>query len=1168
MSRDFLLTKIALPEHPCQRCPSSEWLVQQGIPTLCARCKHPYPKYAFTSKEEEHAYQLANQTLNEKDFDLAYERFQHYVKTYPKNPDGIIGWLLSTYKISYDLDPKTGMYIPRNHDISLPPNLDKESLFKEALEAFKALGDDEAFRHWQDLALKLNQTIKSYNLFIKDAKPCEIFISFKHTVEDLHHPGKFVDSEDVKDAEKIYEQLLKHGYSDQQVFFSKVDNRQYTGDFEAKIYYKLQTAKQLILIGSSLDYLESPWVKNEWSRYLMMMKQGQKHPESFLFVLRNKETILSGLDERLKRFNILDLDEEGTDVSIADVVKRNQEKILGFTPMMSPVALENLVNQSETIEEEAKFLQSKSTIAYQKNMVTDFEKIEVNRLEIEWHNRNLAKAKTIAEKINKDYPNNATALKYLFLIEAKINDLSALSSIQWMNDKEDLQTLFNYLTSLPYPDRTPLIQTLMATSLVAIEKKIALVYPLVSFFLLTPQLVQDPTIIPAYVNDLKTLLLDQPDFSLFEIITIYDHKEVTAANLPLYLTMLGKINKEMTSSVSLKYLIRILKYDAKVLEQPFPYHIFKRVLFFEFKRLIQTNPYSHKTANVIMQIAGYMKADQVAFEFHHLFIRHTLTLGLFEEANQYIQSLQALGEKSEHIDYYRFFVEQKITSIDHILLGTPVLADATFEMLANRLLSTDNLRLAKQWLLLQDLYTKVRTMDSLYPTSEKAMKDYFKPIKFDGAFHWQYKIGLFAKHYDGPIYAYGEEIISNVFFESISLFSQPVIYLGKLATLMFRGDYVFQYPFQLHLHPGVKFVEGDQTIIIRTPLDITVKKGEDSDILLIKIHLLDTYQLAKLGDAEAMNRFGILSAIGIERFEDFATLPEVQQSLVRFLLNQHVEDAKTWLNQSRKYHAFASLIAKTMIDVPMLSTPSLMGLLSGQALGKPKPMTIQIFKDAVEGYSPQAMHNLAYFYRFGEGVDKRVDLAADLWMKAVERGESFSEGSLYNAVLIHQELLKDEKIKDFIQLYKKEVFLAKEVLEKNKKDIQPVVQPPLQKPVEVTSPAMEAPETQEHDIWALLNHANKAIAKETFAKIVDQHQAGQVQATLLLSTILIKGFQYIQKDIDKALQILEQSCLHGNKEACQRFIDVVKDGIMKNTIAKTESLRQRILTIQQALSQS
>jgi TPR repeat protein len=620
----------------------------------------------------------------------------------------------------------------------------------------------------------------------------------------------------------------------------------------------------------------------------------------------------------------------------------------------------------------------------------------------------------------------------------------------------------------------------------------------------------------------------------------------------------------MTSSVSLKYLIRILKYDAKVLEQPFPYHIFKRVLFFEFNRLIQTTPYSHKTANVIMQIAGYMKVDQVAFEFHHLFIRHTLTLGLFEEANQYIQSLQALGEKSEHIEYYRFFVDQKITSIDHILAGTPVLADATFEMVSNRLLSTDNLRLAKQWLLLQDFYTKVRTMDALYPKVEKAMKDYFKAIKFDGALHWQYKIGLFAKHYEGPIFLQGQEIISNVFFESINLFQQPVIYLGKIATLMFRGDYVFQYPFQLHLHPGVKFIEGDQTFIVRTPLHITMKKGEDSDVLLMKLRLLDTYQLAKLGDASAMNLFGILSSIGIERFEDFNTLPEVQQSLVRFLLNQHVEDAKTWLNQSRKYHAFASLIAKTMIDVPMLSTPSLMGLLSGQALGKPKPMTIQLFKDAVDGYAPQAMHNLAYFYLFGEGVDKRVDLAADLWMKAVERGESFSEGSLYNAVLIHQALLKDEKIKDFIQLYKKEVFLAKEALEKTKQETQPIAKPPVKKPVEET-PVIEIEVTSDDDIWTSLNHPNKAVAKATFAKVVDQHQAGQVQATLLLSAILVKGFQYMQADIQKALQILEDSCMQGNQEACQRFVDVVKDGVMKNTLPKTEALRQRILTIQQKL---
>jgi TPR repeat protein len=381
---------------------------------------------------------------------------------------------------------------------------------------------------------------------------------------------------------------------------------------------------------------------------------------------------------------------------------------------------------------------------------------------------------------------------------------------------------------------------------------------------------------------------------------------------------------------------------------------------------------------------------------------------------------------------------------------------------------------------------------------------------------------------------------------------------------MFRGDYQFAHPLTIHLHPGVKFIEGDQTFIIRTPIQISIKKGEDSDVLLMKIRLLDTFQLAKLGDADAMNRFAILSAIGIERFEDFATLPDVQKQLVRFTLNQHLDEAKTWLSQSRKYHSFASLIAKLMIDVPMVSTPSLMGLLSGQLLNKPKPMTIQLLKDASEGYAPMAMHNLAYFYFFGEGVDKRVDIAADLWMKAIERGESFSESSLYNAVLIHQDLLKDGKIKDFIQLYKKEVFLAKEALQKAKEEAQPVVKPTVKKPVE-ESHTIEVTLTSDDETWASLNHPNKAIAKETFAKVLDQHKSGHVHATLLLSDILVKGFQYMQADVQKALQILEESCLKGHHEACQRFMDVVKDGVKKNTLPKTEALRQRILTIQQKL---
>jgi hypothetical protein len=57
----------------------------------------------------------------------------------------------------------------------------------------------------------------------------------------------------------------------------------------------------------------------------------------------------------------------------------------------------------------------------------------------------------------------------------------------------------------------------------------------------------------------------------------------------------------------------------------------------------------------------------------------------------------------------------------------------------------------------------------------------------------------------------------------------------------------------------------------------------------------------------------------------------------------------------------------------------------------------------------------------------------------------------------------------------------------------------------------------------------------------------------------------MQADVQKALQILEDSCLEGHNEACQRFMDVVKEGVKKNILPKTELLRQRILTIQQKL---
>jgi TPR repeat protein len=210
------------------------------------------------------------------------------------------------------------------------------------------------------------------------------------------------------------------------------------------------------------------------------------------------------------------------------------------------------------------------------------------------------------------------------------------------------------------------------------------------------------------------------------------------------------------------------------------------------------------------------------------------------------------------------------------------------------------------------------------------------------------------------------------------------------------------------------------------------------------------------------------------------------------------------------------------------------------------------------------MHNLAYFYFFGEGVNPRIDLAADLWMKAIERGESFSENPLYNAVLIHQSLLKDEKIKDFIQLYKEEVFQAKEAMEKANQQATTSPPPTIKKPIP-GKPTESSPASQ-GDIWELLNHDNKAVAKETFAKVLDKHKQGDQEATLLLANILYQGFNYMKGDAEKAIQILEESCQLGNKKACHGFIEMVKTGVNNRVLITSDVLKQRVVSIQKIIN--
>lgn len=69
-------------------------------------------------------------------------------------------------------------------------------------------------------------------------------------------------------------ELTKEGFK---VFFARYTLEDKLGTaYEPYIYAALNSARVMVVVGTKPQYFNAVWVKNEWSRYLGLMKQGKK----------------------------------------------------------------------------------------------------------------------------------------------------------------------------------------------------------------------------------------------------------------------------------------------------------------------------------------------------------------------------------------------------------------------------------------------------------------------------------------------------------------------------------------------------------------------------------------------------------------------------------------------------------------------------------------------------------------------------------------------------------------------------------------------------------------------------------------------------------------------------------------------------------------------------
>lgn len=197
-------------------------------------------------------FERANHHRQNGDFDRAMEI---YNKILDKNADDAeVYWslLLCRFGVVYVKD--AGGYKPtinRMQRTSILADEDYRAACKHA--------DAEQREIYMREAGKINDIQRRYLQIVESERPFDVFICFKDEPK-----GKAF-------GQDFYNLLTSRGY---RVFFSAATLKSLAGEeYEPYIYAALQSARVMIVIATGAENVNSPWVKNEWQRFLLLMRE-------------------------------------------------------------------------------------------------------------------------------------------------------------------------------------------------------------------------------------------------------------------------------------------------------------------------------------------------------------------------------------------------------------------------------------------------------------------------------------------------------------------------------------------------------------------------------------------------------------------------------------------------------------------------------------------------------------------------------------------------------------------------------------------------------------------------------------------------------------------------------------------------------------------------------
>ena len=204
-------------------------------------------------------YDRANHFRRSNEYDKAMGIYEQILAEDNTDAEAYWSLVLCRYGIEYVEDPATHKRVPTVNRAQFTSIFDDDN-YKSALH----YADAAQREVYESEAKAINEIQKGILAISQKEQPFDVFICYKETDNSGRRTPDSVLAND------LYHQLTQEGFK---VFFARITLEDKLGTaYEPYIFAALNSAKVMVVLGTKPEYFNAVWVKNEWSRYLALVK--------------------------------------------------------------------------------------------------------------------------------------------------------------------------------------------------------------------------------------------------------------------------------------------------------------------------------------------------------------------------------------------------------------------------------------------------------------------------------------------------------------------------------------------------------------------------------------------------------------------------------------------------------------------------------------------------------------------------------------------------------------------------------------------------------------------------------------------------------------------------------------------------------------------------------